>query len=93
MAGQLAIVAYRCLVAGLSSGSVDFQVRWFADEDADEVRRRIQGEPLHSYMNSDGEVVSWELVEIFAIEPFAPSESGEEVAGFIASTQELSDLV
>lgn len=92
MAGQLAIVAYRCLVAGLSSDSLDFQVRWFAHEDAEEIRRHIQGEPLRSYLNSDGEVVSWELVEIFAIEPFAPRESGEEVVGFIASTQELSDL-
>jgi hypothetical protein len=92
MAGKQAIVAYRCLVAGLPSGSVDFQVRWFDDADAEEIRRHIRGEPLHSYLNVDGEVVSWELVEIFAIEPFAASESGEEVVGFIASTQELSDL-
>lgn len=92
MAGQLAIVAYRSLVAGLSAGSLDIQVRWLADEGAEEIRRHILGEPLQSYLNSDGEVVSWELVEIFAIESFAPRESGEEVVGFVASTQELSDL-
>jgi hypothetical protein len=31
-------------------------------------------------------------VQIFAIEPFSPSASGEEIVGFIASVEELSDL-
>lgn len=92
MAGQLAIVAYRSLVGGVLSDSMDFQVRWFADEDAEEVRRLIQAEPLLDYLNSDGQLVTWELARIFAIEPFSPHQSGEEIVGFIASTQELSEL-
>ncbi|TWT61329.1 hypothetical protein [Rubinisphaera italica] len=43
-------------------------------------------------MNDNGETVSWELAEVFAIEPFVPKISGEEIVGFIASTEELSDL-
>lgn len=92
MAGQLAIVAYRCLIDGMPSATLDFQVRWFADRDADRIRRQIEAEPFLSYSNSDGETVCWELVQIFAIEPFEPDASGEEVVGFIASTDELSDL-
>jgi hypothetical protein len=92
MSGHLAIVAYRALVAGIPSNSVDFQVQWFAENDAAEVRRIIEAKPFHCYSNSSDEEVCWELVEVFAIEPFNPSESGEEIVGFIASTDELSDL-
>jgi hypothetical protein len=92
MSGHLAIVAYRSLVAGIPSNRVDFQVRWFAEDDAAVVRRIIEAEPFLRYSNSSDEEVCWELVEVFAIEPFEPSESGEEIAGFIASTDELSEL-
>lgn len=95
MAGHLAIVAYRALVGGLPSGSVDVQVRWFADEDAGRVRRFIESEPASSYLNSDGEIVYWEFSSVLAIQVFDPGESresGEEILGFIASAEELSDL-
>ena len=92
MAGHLAIVAYRGIVGGLPSGSVDFQVRWFADADAEQARRRIEAEHFSAYLNSDGEQVCWELVQIFAIEQFSPLASGEEIVGFIAFTEELSEL-
>lgn len=95
MAGQLAIVAYRALVGGLPSGKVDIQVRWFADEDAGHVRRFLESEPGSGYLNSDDEVVYWEFSCVLAVEPFDPKESresGEEIVGFIASTEELSGL-
>ena len=92
MAGHLAIVAYRCLVGGVPSATLDVQVRWFADDDPQHVRRLIEADPFSRYSNSDGDVVCWELAQIFGIEPFAPKESGEEIVGFIASTEELADL-
>ena len=95
MVGQLAIVAYRALVGGLTSGEVDIQVRWFAGQDAEHVRLFIESEPASSYLNSDNEVVYWEFSEVLAIEPFDPKEfreSGEEIIGFIASAEELAGL-
>lgn len=88
----LAVVAYRCLVAGVSTGSIDLQVQWFDVADDSIVRQQIEAAPVHAYKNSDHETVSWELVEVFSVEPFAPTRSGEEVAGFIAKTSEIVDL-
>ncbi len=88
----LAIVGYRCLVAGVPAGSLDIQVQWFESEDEATVRQLVSSEPIQCYRNIDEETVSWELVQIFAIEAFAPKDSGEEVIGFIASTEELADL-
>lgn len=88
----LAIVAYRCLVAGVSKKKLDVQVRWFDVESEAAVRRLIEDDPIHGYKNSDDENVCWELAEIFEIEPFAPQLSGEEVIGFIASSDELAEL-
>lgn len=92
MAQYLAIVAYRCLVGGSTRDSLDFQVRWYEAHDEASVRNSIADEPIHSYKNSDGETVSWELSQVITVEPFAPKESGEEVIGFIASADELSEL-
>jgi hypothetical protein len=88
----LAVVAYRCLVAGVPSGSIDLQVKWFDVADDSIVRQLIEADPVHAYKNSDDETVSWELAEVFSVEPFSPTRSGEEVAGFIANTSELVDL-
>lgn len=95
MIGHLAIVAYRSLVAGLASSTVDLQVRWFAVEDEDEVRRIIEAEPASGYLNPNGETVLREFSGILAIEKFDPGKAldhGEEMIGFIASTEELTDL-
>ena len=92
MNGSLALVAYRGLVAGVPTGRIDIQTRWFESTDIEHIRSLIQSDPIHTYKNPEGETVTWELVEIFAIEKFAPGESGEEVVGFIASTNELSQL-
>lgn len=92
MAGQLAIVVYRSLVGEFRSKTLDVQVRWFAGSDPEEVRQLIEAEPLHAYRNPEDQLVTWELAEIMTIEPFSTHESGEEVVGFIASTEELSEL-
>ena len=92
MAHYLAIVAYRCLVAGAPTGSLDFQVRWFQAEDKATLRGLIESEPAQHYNNGDGEGVSWELAHILAVEEFSPNQSSEEVIGFIASIQELQSL-
>lgn len=88
----LAIVAYRSLVAGASSGSIDFQVRWFDAADDSVVRQTIEEEPICAYRNETGSSVAWELAEILSIEPFSPRLSGEEVVGFIAPTGEILSL-
>ena len=92
MPGSLAIVAFRGLISGEASGSIDIQTRWFDSIDFEHVRRLIRAAPIHCYKNDDDETVSWELVEIFAIEEFTPGESGAEVVGFIVSTDELAEL-
>ncbi len=68
-------------------------MRWFDEEDNEQIRSLIQAEPLQAYRNSDDEIVCWELVQIFAIEPFSPQASGEEVIGFFASLGDLTDLL
>ena len=93
MAGALAIIAYRGLIAGESCGSVDISVRWFVETDEERIRQLVESESSHSYRNSEGELISWELVEILAIEEISSTESGEEVVGFIASADELAALV
>jgi|GEM_PF-6687687 len=88
----LAIVAYRCIVGDKAHDSLDVQVQWFDVENAAVIRELINAVPIQSYKNSDDELVSWELTSILEIEPFTPQRSGDEVIGFIASTQELNDL-
>ncbi|MDX1947024.1 MAG: hypothetical protein SFU86_16600 [Pirellulaceae bacterium] len=93
MSGHLAIAAYRGLINGEPSGSLDLQVRWFADEDAALVRAAIQSESAQVYFNNAGEEVRWELADILAIEPFDSHQSGDEVVGFITSLAELGAFV
>ncbi|MGL4461438.1 MAG: hypothetical protein ACRC1K_04740 [Planctomycetia bacterium] len=95
MAGVLAIVGYRCWVAGVATGSLDVQVRWFDAVDETAVRRLIEAEPdsYHAYSNVFGEVAAWERIAVFAVEPFEPKESGAEVVGFIAGAKELFGTV
>ena len=92
MTGWLAIAAYRCVVAGEPSGSVDVQVRRFEAGDADAVRDRLAAEPPCEYQNSDGETVRWDLADVFAVEPFDGGEGGDELIGFIAGAGYLAAL-
>jgi hypothetical protein len=92
MTEYLAIVAYRCFVSGVATGNVDVQVRWFKAEDESAVRRLLMAEPAHSYENGDNEPVTWELVQVLAVDEFGARTSGDEVTGFIASAQDLAAL-
>lgn len=88
----LAIVAYQCQVNGVSTGSVDFQVRYFNLCDAADVVAALRSEPSHAYRNHLDEMVVWPIVEIFAVERLKSHASGDEVIGFIAGTEELASL-
>jgi hypothetical protein len=88
--GMLAIVAYRCVISGSPDGSIDIQVRWFDAGSPDEIRATLMSEPFHEYANPAGEPVVWEFVDVLAVEPFEPKESGEEVIGFITEADDLN---
>jgi hypothetical protein len=92
MTEYLAIAAYRCFVSGAATDSIDIQVRWFVAEDEEAVRSVLLAEPAHRYENGEQEPVTWQLVQIFAVDKFRAGTSGDEVTGFIASAQELAGL-
>src|SRR3954471_12680086 len=79
----LAIVAYRCEVAGERTDSIDIQVRYLEADSEEEVESRLKAQPICSYENNDGELVTWPLVGVLAAEPFSHQPDGTEVVGFI----------
>jgi hypothetical protein len=85
----LAIVAFRCEVAGEATDSIDIQVRYLEAESAEEIDRRLRGEPVQSYLNEEGEVVRWPLVNVLAAEKFSHEADGSEVVGFITGCHEF----
>jgi hypothetical protein len=85
----LAIVAYRCEVAGKPDDSVDIQVRYLKAESEEEVAAILNSQPLQSYENSSGELVTWPLVRVLAAVPFSQEPDGSEVVGFIARSDEF----
>lgn len=86
----LAIVAYRCEVAGVPTDSIDIQVRYFEAESEDEIELQIESKPACSYENVDGELVSWPLVGVISAQPFAHEPDGGEVVGFITGCHEFA---
>src|SRR5688572_22215971 len=91
VAGHIALAVYRALIDGLPSKALDFQVRWFADDDAQKVRDALSSEPPQEYLNGDGGKVRWELAAL-VIEPFDTNNPGDEVAGMIMSVDDLAAL-
>ena len=87
----LAIAAYRCEVAGVPTESLDIQVRYFEAESAEEVESRLYNETESEYTNPYGQLVTWPLACVVAVEPFSQAPDGEEVIGFIARVNELVD--
>ncbi len=86
----LAMAAYRCDVAGEPTDSVDIQVRYFERGTVREIEEALRSEPPHSYENESGEIVSWPLASILAIEGFDNPKSGREVIGFITGANEFA---
>ena len=85
----LAIVAYRCEVAGTPDDSIDIQVRYLEAESEEEVEAQLKSQPICSYENNEGELVTWPLVGVLAAETFSHEPDGSEVVGFITGCHEF----
>jgi len=90
--GTFVIVKYHSETAGESTGSVDYQVRYFERESVDEIKKRLCTEKPQEYKNSSGETVRWLFDETVAIEVDPRMQDGEEIIGFITGEpRELKD--
>jgi len=89
MPSAVAIAVYRCEVAGKPTDSLDIQVRHFDSFSPVDIERRLRSEPLHSYRNDAGDLVTWPLVHIMSIEPVDSPADGAEIAGFITGSGEF----
>ena len=86
----LAMAAYKCEVVGEADDSLDIQVRYFERGTVREIEEALRAEHPHSYENENGQIVSWSLANIFAIEQFDKPKSGAEVIGFITGANEFA---
>lgn len=89
----LVMAAYRCDVAGESTDALDIQVRYFEQGTVREIEEALRSEAPHSYENEVGQIVSWRLANILAMEGFDKPKSGGEVIGFITGADELAKWV
>ena len=85
----LAIIAYRCEVAGEPTDSIDVQVRYLEAESVKDVESQLKAQPVCSYENQYGELVTWPLVGMLSAEPFLHEPDGSEVVGFITGCHEF----
>ena len=86
----LAIAIYRCEVAGTPSELLDIQVRQFSQMSEDEILLFLTNEPVHSYLNSENEIVSWYFVALVELSELESATQGQEVCGFIAGTSKFT---
>jgi hypothetical protein len=89
MEPSLAIAAYRCEIAGVPDDSIDIQVRYFESGSPEKIEAALRSEQVHSYPNSDGELVAWPFVRLLAVEPLTQPTNGAEVVGFITGCHEF----
>jgi len=89
MERSLAIVAYRCEVSGRPTESLDIQVRYFEMSSQEQIEAALRSEPVASYTNSDGQLVTWPFARLLAVEPFNQPGNGAEVVGFITGCHEF----
>lgn len=87
------MVIHRALVAGQPNGSLDVSAYFYRADSEVDVRTRIECQAPHSYVGSEGEDVTWDLVRIMSIDECPQLASGDEVTGFIASADDLGTLV
>jgi hypothetical protein len=90
MERSLAIVLYRCEVAGSPTESLDIQVRYFEGLPRERVEAVLSSEPVTSYTNGEGQLVCWPFVRVLAVEPFEQSVNGAEVVGFVTGCHEFA---
>ena len=93
MNSYYAMVIHRCMVAGQPTDYLDLSAYFFRAESEDEVRSLIENEEPHSYVGGEGDDVKWTLLRIMSIDPCDTPDSGQEVTGFITSSDELGKLV
>ncbi len=79
----LVIAAFHCEVAGESTDSVDYQVRYFHTDSIEEVMNRLRNEPPESYNNTYGEEVRWVFHDTVAVEFDPEFQDGVEAIGFV----------
>ncbi|MEM9478706.1 MAG: hypothetical protein AAGA58_03480 [Verrucomicrobiota bacterium] len=84
---MLLIARYDCFVNGQQTGTADYQVRYFECLSDHDAKARLRDEPPHEYLNELGELVHWKFVEILAIEQDPVFRDGDEIIGFITTTQ------
>jgi hypothetical protein len=84
--GIFVIAKYHCEVAGASTDSVDYQVRYFEHGSPDEIEARLIAERPQEYKNLAGETARWPFDEIVAVEIDPILGDGEEIIGFITGT-------
>jgi len=87
----LVIARYRCEVAGQATDSLDYQVKYFDAEAAEEVIERLRAEEPPTYRNADDEEVQWIFDEIVATEPNPELVDGKELIGFITGRPQEMD--
>ena len=80
---MLLVARYDCFVAGKSSESVDYQVRYYDLPESTDLNEMLRKEPVHCYTNEDSEHVEWRFSELVSVEWEPKFEQGEEVIGFI----------
>src|SRR5262245_50076586 len=86
----VAIAAYRCEIDGVPVASVEFKVVFLDAATADDAEALLRAEPVHSYLNGDGQLVSWPLVGIPNIQGHLPMTPGREIIGFIADSDDFA---
>ena len=86
----LAIVAYRSEIRGVSTGSIEFQVRHFQGINEEQVERFLLEEQPTCYKNEFGEEVCWIFERLVAFSEYSEPKNGEELVGFITNESELS---
>ena len=91
MPAALAVVAYRCEVAGRPEGSVDIQVRYFDSFEPSAIEQRLSQQLPNSYANQAGELVQWTFVNVLAIEPLDRVADGSEIAGVILGAEQIAE--
>ena len=90
MEPSLVIAAYRCEIDGKREESIDIQVRYFKHGTRAQIEESLRAEPLHTYPNDSGAVVTWPLVGILASELFDTQVHGAEIVGFITGCHEFA---
>jgi hypothetical protein len=88
---MLVIARYHCEVAGRATDSLDYQVKYFDADIAEEVIERLRAEAPCAYRNVDNEEVQWIFDNIVATELNPELVDGTELIGFVTGRPREND--